>query len=457
MNFNIKVTVMGLGLHGGGLASALFFAEHGSRVTVTDLRSEEVLAPSMQKLEKYPISYTLGEHKLSDFETADIVIKNPAVLPSSPFLRAAKQVETDISIFLSLNKRPLIAVTGSKGKSTTVSAIYHVLKKHFPETKLGGNITVSPLTFADKCTVEREDPVILELSSWQLADLKDKHLLYPKTAVITNIMHDHQNRYSSMQEYIDDKKLIYQDMNSTSHLICNFDEPTGRIFASESTAKSFFVSKDPLPPSIDGAFLTEESGFIQENGKVKKVLPEETNIKGKHNKLNLLYAASVLNFQGLDNNFIAQELSAFSGIPHRMEKVTVINGVTWYNDSASTIPQAAAAAVESIQEHVLLICGGTDKNLDFTGFAEAARIPESIYLLKGTATDRMIPLLKAEHISFQGPFVHLQDAVSAAYNDSRRGDSVIFSPGATSFGMFLNEFDRGDTFRSMVLKLSGSI
>ncbi|HAK47501.1 MAG TPA: UDP-N-acetylmuramoyl-L-alanine--D-glutamate ligase, partial [Spirochaeta sp.] len=192
---------MGLGLHGGGSASARFFAESGAIVTVTDLHSREVLQPSIQALSDLSIRYVLEKHEISDFENADIIIKNPAVKPDSPYLKAASdagaEIETDISTFLRMNRRPVIAVTGSKGKSTTVSALYHVLKKINPDSDLGGNITVSPLTFFSDEKNGSGAPVILELSSWQLADIAGRNLLNPAAAAITNIMHDHQDRYQS--------------------------------------------------------------------------------------------------------------------------------------------------------------------------------------------------------------------------------------------------------------------
>ena len=133
----LKVTVMGLGLHGGGAATARFLASRGAKVRVTDLRSPEILAPSMEGLKEYAVKYTLGRHEMKDFQSADLVFKNPAVSPESPFLKAAKAVETDISLFLRLNRRPLLAITGSKGKSTSASALYHILKRPFPEAMLG--------------------------------------------------------------------------------------------------------------------------------------------------------------------------------------------------------------------------------------------------------------------------------------------------------------------------------
>ncbi len=449
----LKVTIMGLGLHGGGLASALFFARHGAAVTVTDLRSADILKPTLEKLRAFTISYTLGRHEIKDFTEADIVIKNPAVPAESPFLQAAKRIETDISVFLSLNKYPVIAVTGSKGKSTTVSALYDGMKEIFPLTKLGGNITVSPLTFIDSCMKPSTDPVILELSSWQLADIKGKNLLHPETAIITNIMPDHQNRYRNMDAYVADKKLIYTDMQERDALLCNYDDPYGKIFAAETKSSVLFISAYPLPADIDGLYLKNGEGFIQVKGKKEKILPSHTRLLGPHNKLNLLFAAGAMINRGLDSRFISRTLANFRGIPHRMEEVAVVHGTTWYNDSAATIPQATIAAIKSIPSPFRLICGGTDKALQFEGFTEALTVPRMVYFLEGSATDRMIPLLKKENIPYRGPFKDLETAVTYAHEDSSPGESVLFSPGATSFGMFLNEFDRGDKFRDIVKNL----
>ncbi len=247
----LKITVMGLGLNGGGLASALFFASKGSSVTVTDLREGEILAPSIEKLKQYNIRYVLGKHDIEDFRNADIVIKNPAVRKSSPYLEAADIIETDISIFLRLcRKNRIIAVTGSKGKSTTVSALYHALKTADSRAKLGGNITTSPLTFIDE--TEENDPVILELSSWQLADLKDKNLLHPEVSVITNILPDHQNSYDCMDDYVEDKKLIYRGQNGKQKTLCPYDDAYGEFFYNETPAEAAYFSKNPLPDGING-------------------------------------------------------------------------------------------------------------------------------------------------------------------------------------------------------------
>jgi len=398
---------------------------------------------------------SVPEHREEDFTKSDLIIKNPAVPRNSPFLKAAAArgvpVETDLSIFLDLVDNPIIAITGSKGKSTAASALHYALLSAYPHARLGGNITTSPLSFLPE--LKPGDPVILELSSWQLADLKNTNLLVPRIAVITNIMPDHQNRYSSMDEYVADKKLIYANQSAGDLLICNYDDGYGREFASETAAKVFFVSASDLPINIDGAFLLNNEGYCRINGKVEKFLPEKIQIPGEHNRLNMLYAALILRLSGIDADQISSRLNQFTGIAHRMELIIVRNGVSWYNDSAATIPQATAAAMKGCRTPFRLIAGGTDKKLDFDGTIEAFSLARSIYLLEGSATDRLTALLHNQNIPYNGPYDNLITAVKQAAADNQPGESVIFSPGATSFGMFLNEFDRGDKFRQIVLDL----
>ena len=262
-----KITIMGLGLNGGGMAAAKFFASKGAKVTVTDLRNAQILKPSIDMLSDYDIRYVLEKHEMSDFENADIVIKNPAVPLTSPYLAKAKRIETDISIFLSEFKGDVIAVTGSKGKSTTVSAIYHGMKKLKSDTFLGGNITISPLSFLEQLT--DKSLVILELSSWQLADIRGKGLLKPVVSVITNIMHEHQNRYNSVQEYADDKKVIYQSQTKSQYTLCNFDDEYGKQFFDETPAHPIWFSGSDMGKD-EQIWLEGKKGYIKLNGKTER-------------------------------------------------------------------------------------------------------------------------------------------------------------------------------------------
>ncbi len=446
----MKITVMGLGLHGGGIASVRFLADQGADLTVTDLRDEETLRPSMEQLSDLPIRYVLGRHEMEDFSGADLVIKNPAVRRNSPYLKAARRVETDITLFLGLNRRPILAVTGSKGKSTTVSALHAIAKRAHPDALLGGNITISPLSFAGQCSEPSMSPVILELSSWQLADIEPISLLTPHIALITNILADHQNAYNSMDEYVEDKKRIFAGQGPSAFSICPYDDAYRDTLSAQAGGRLLYFSAHELPDGMEGAFFRGKSGYIHASGYDDEIVPAETSLPGPHNRLNLLAAGMMARLTGIDSALIREITGEFSGIEHRLELVRTVAGVRWYNDSAATIPEATAAAVRSLEGRIHLITGGTDKKLSFDAFTEIIRDPAGIHLLAGSATERMIEILQQEKVPFRGPFDTLQDAVDSAAAAAAAGDAVLFSPGSTSFGMFLNEFDRGRQFKEIV-------
>ncbi len=457
----LKVTVMGLGLHGGGAMSARFFAEHGADVTVTDMKSEEELKSSILSLSDLPnIRFVLGCHNIEDFENADLVIKNPGVkLEGNKCLEKAKSIETDISVFLRFTEAKIAAVTGSKGKSSTASAIHYGLTAAGEKSFLGGNITVSPLTFLSE--TDRDSIAVLELSSWQLADLRGRHLLKPACAVITPVMPDHQNWYKSMQDYVADKKLIYADMDENSTLVCNFDDEWGKVFARETKSRVSWYSTRPFPAagagSLEGAenlaWLEDDGrGLIRHKGGVETFFSAETAVQGTHMKANLLAAGEALFALGLETSRISAALASFPGVPHRLELFFEKGGVNWYNDSAATIPEAAVQALNAFESPVILICGGTDKNLDFAPLANALPKAKGVIFLSGSGTEKLTALLSGKNIACEGPFGNIEATVAAAAKSVESGDCVVFSPGAASFELFKNEFDRGDKFKEAVLK-----
>jgi UDP-N-acetylmuramoylalanine--D-glutamate ligase len=449
-----RVTVMGLGLHGGGLASALFFARRGAAVTVTDLKSEAELRASVEQLAAYPVRRVLGRHDPADFTDADLVIKNPGVGLDSPFLAAARRagvrIETDVSVFLLLCDNPVLAVTGSKGKSTTASAIHWGLLAASSGARLGGNITVSPLTFLDE--LEPGAPVVLELSSWQLADLAGCERFKPRVSLITNILPDHLNRYQGMDDYVADKKIIYARQDETDSSIFNLDDPYTEQFRAESRARKLYFSRRPLPAGIEGGWLEGEAARLRLGGRESNALDRPLLLPGEHNRLNLLAAAVALRAWGMGPAAITERLAAFSGLEHRLEFVAEKNGVRYYNDSAATIPHAVREAVRALSGGIVLLTGGADKNIDFAPLADVARTPRAIVLLDGSATKKIAALLDSLGVPYHGPFPALEPAVKAAEAAAAPGDAVLFSPGCASFGLFLNEFDRGRQFKKIVLE-----
>lgn len=517
-----KVTIMGLGLNGGGEASVRFFLKYGAIVTVTDMKTAEQLAPtlasiSMDKdLDKTNLTYVLGRHRIEDFANADCVIKNPGVkYEGNQYLEAAKNIETDISIFLHFTKAPIIAVTGSKGKSSTVSAIDFGLRQSGYSSFLGGNITVSPLTFLEQ--TNGLTPVVLELSSWQLRDLRGRKALKPKIAIITKIVPDHQNWYGEMDAYVNDKKLIYADMDKDDCLIVDADsdgyesEATipehgikcwGDLFASEAKATIFRYSRNYLMPQYFGIYQARDkdmniegferlpekymSRYAVNHGLKEEQIMGKLLVPGEHMKTNVLNAALALRLMGVSPEQAISVLGTWKGINHRLELFLEwhtqpgklvkdeIRTVRFYNDSAATVPEAAAAASQAFDKRIVLICGGTDKDLDFTPLAKTLSganfteyKPREIFLLAGSGTDKLKVLLDQKHVKYQGPFESLntmlnafKTSLSSTYADQIYGIPnpndplvVVFSPGATSFGMFTNEFDRGDKFKAAVKEI----
>ncbi len=477
-----KVTVMGLGLNGGGEASVRFFARYGAEVTVTDMKTAEQLAATIDRLNNDPsladakIRYVLGHHDVADFENADCVIKNPGVkIDGNRFLAAARAIESDISIFLRFSPAPVIAVTGSKGKSSTVSAIHFGLREAGWNAFLGGNITVSPLTFFEETSADT--PVVLELSSWQLADLRGRGVLKPKVCVLTKIVPDHQNWYGNMESYVADKKLIYADQTEECYTVCAADEDWGRLFASETRGTVAWYSKtepsaDDCCGSVRAWIGADGNGYVSAGGSTYAAV-KETIVPGAHMKQNMLNAALAIalfsepgsrkSCEFLENS--ADIFGRFPGIAHRLEFFCRYScgpaEFRFYNDSAATVPEAVAEAVCAFDAEPVLLCGGTDKNLEFEPLAAVAHKARARYILAGSGTDKLIPLLREKGVEFCGPFESLDALLAALKADlpslaQKAADSglvsvpVVFSPGATSFGMFANEFDRGNQFKTKV-------
>jgi len=470
----IKALIMGLGLHGGGLESARFLLKRGAQVTVTDLRDEKTLQPSIEQLDracrelgKEPVRYVLGKHEIEDFKKADMVIKNPGVNPASVYLQTAKQIETDISLFLSESCARLFAVTGSKGKSGTASALHRILDKDRNKGRafLGGNITVSPLTFLEE--LSENDDVVLELSSWQLGDVKGKTapdgsaLLKPKAAVITAIMPDHLDRYASMEEYIDDKRNIYRGQDENCVTVAD-DSSWGKSFRAETKGCPLVYSRSMLAEKQSGGWLDGGRGFARlfnwdgVGEEITELVPERLLVSGEHQKLNLLSAALAVYSLGGNAEKIRGALSSFPGIEHRLEFFHEAKGLRFYNDSAATIPEATAACIEALtsQAPLVIVTGGTDKNLDFLPLAKTAGKAKAVILLAGTGSEKLIPLLGEEGVSYSGPFDDLDKALLCAIEKAGNNGIIALSPGSASFGMFLNEFDRGKKWKEAVLRLT---
>ena len=455
-----KITVFGLGLHGGGVATVKFLSEYGARIIATDLKNKQELTPSLEKLKGLKnVEYVLGQHRQEDFTNVDMVIKNPAIPWADKHIKLALEnkvpVEMDSSIFLALCKNPIIGVTGTKGKTTTATLIHEMLVaggKHPIKVGIGQEPVLDKLSQLKKDTI-----VVFELSSWRLSAL-GRAKKSPHVAVVTNIMRDHLNYYKTMEKYITDKAYIFSNQTSKDWLIYNCDDEILTECVKEISAQKIsFCSKSQ--DSRCAIYIEEGAIYLDDGVDAKKVV-DFSNIKlaGKHNQKNVMAAIGACHAVGIDISAMRKALKQFPGIPHRLEFVRELDGVGYYNDTAATIPDAAVLSIDSFSDPIVLIAGGNDKELEFSNFAKKiTNSCKKTVLLAGSATDKIISELdkidkdwRTENLEVANS---MQDAIEKARAASRAGDVILLSPGAASFGLFLNEFDRGDQFREGVMKL----
>jgi UDP-N-acetylmuramoylalanine--D-glutamate ligase len=430
-----RITVMGLGLLGRGLGDTMFLVRAGARVTVTDLKTAEQLAPSIERLSGLPLTYRLGEHKEEDFTQADMIIRNADAPRSSRFLALAMErgipVEMDESLFCKIFSGKVIGVTGTRGKTTTTTLLHRILLKAGLDARLAGNIMgVATLPLLE--TTNKESIAVLELSSWQLQGFHDSHIS-PSASVFTNIHPDHLNRYSSMDEYIYDKKAIYQYQTGDDICVFNGEQPETIELSREAPAKKAFFSRVNIPPDWT------------------------IRAPGGHNLENVAAAMTLALELGIDEKSIKEAIEEFHGVEHRLQPVGEAAGIVFINDSTSTTPVSGVAAIEAMDStRVFLIAGGADKNLDPTPFAQKiAQKTTHVALLEGTATTRLREAI-IEHggaHKITGVYGDLMSAVRDLYEKAQEGDTILLSPGAASFGMFSNEFHRGKMFMDIVNEL----
>lgn len=451
---------MGIGLHGGGVGTVKFLAMHRAKVIATDLRTKEQLSASLEKLKGIKnITYVLGQHRMEDFSKVDMVIKNPAAQWSDKHIKFALEnkvpVEMDSSLFFKLCKNPIIGVTGTKGKTTTASLIYEILKS---AGKNPIKIGIGQVSVLDKLLLLKKDSIpVFELSSWRLSAL-GRAKLSPHIAVFKNIMPDHLNYYGTMEKYLQDKKYIFSNQTAKDWLVVNGDDEMLLEASKEARGQLIKFSYQELKD--DKAVFIQDGAIYLNNGiDVKKLVDiKDITIPGAHNLSNVMAAIGAVKAFGLTTLEIKKVLPKLTGVPHRLEFVRELSGVKYYNDTAATIPDAAISALDAFERPIVLIAGGTDKELDFTDLAKKMlEKTKEIVLLKGNATEKILEKLKKiatdEFLKKIEVVDSMDSALLLAQKKAQSGDVVVLSPGAASFGLFANEFDRGDKFREAVKKL----
>lgn len=407
-----KVAILGYGLEGADAEA--FLKKAGAEITLLD--------------QKFDPDY------LKNLERFDVIVRSPGVYRFLPEIVKAEKsgvvISSAVKIFFENCPAKIIGVTGTKGKGTTSTLIYEILKADGREVYLAGNIGKPYLQLLPKLT--KESWVVLEMSSFQLIDMDAS----PHIAVILNITVDHLDWHKNREEYLDAKKNIVKYQKAEDFAVINEEYEASKSFGPLTKAKVIPYSKDLLDP------------------KFKK----ELLLRGGHNLENIAAAVAVGEILKIPENKILGVIGSFKGLEHRLELVATVEGRTFYNDSFATGPQPTIAAIKSFTEPETLIVGGSDKGLDYSELGDVIKSSPNIknIILIGQIRNKIADTFKG--VSFKGRVIDMgksamKDIVKKAFEVTLAGGVIILSPAAASFDMFANYKDRGNQFKNSVLNL----
>ena len=448
-----KVAIIGLGV--SNLPLLDYFYEKKAIVTVFDNRKiEEISKEILDKMTNYSIDFSFGEKYLSKLNGFDLIFRSPSCLPTVRELKKEEErgalVTTEIELLMKMCPCKIIGITGSDGKTTTTTLISEILKQSGKTTYVGGNIGI-PL-FTKLSEIKPDDIVVLELSSFQLMGME----ISPDISIITNITPNHLNIHKDYQEYIDAKKNIYRYQNKDGILILNYDNEITKNCEADAKGKViFFSSKE----KIDNGYMVDGDVIKESIDGVRKHLINTENIfiKGKHNYENICAAIAATRTL-VDMDKIIEICSEFKGVEHRIEFVKEIDGVKWYNDSASSSPSRMISALNAFNKGIVLIAGGYDKNLDYMPVAEPILDKVENLILIGQTAEKIFNAVKLEEEKLGkniGIYTanSLNQAIMLAKKHCNNCHTVLFSPGSASFDMFKNMYERGDIFKEILSKM----
>lgn len=438
-----RVLVMGLARTGQAAVAAL--VRRGATVVGTDLTE-----PAGLRQEIPPeVVLELGGHREDTFRRCDLLIVSPGIPATNRYIAIAlasgAEVITEIELAYRLCAAPMIAVTGTNGKTTTVAMLGGVLEEAGFRAPVGGNIGKSLISLVEN----EEDPdfLVIEVSSFQL---EWSPTLRPKVAVITNVTPDHLDRHPDLEEYAALKARIFANQKEGDAMVLNADDPLTARYLSNGAQAAFAFSRKRAPER--GSFVEEGVIYLVNGGGRHQVCAAgDLAVKGVHNLENFLAACAAAHFLGVGPEAMVRLARRFRGLPHRMETVGRVGGVLWVNDSKGTNVGATSKSLESVEGKVLLIAGGTDKGSDLTPLAGPVRERVRKMYLIGDAADRfahffedLVPLDRAGT---------LEVAIRRCAKEAREGETVLLSPACSSFDQFRDYEHRGDIFRQSVRAL----
>jgi UDP-N-acetylmuramoylalanine--D-glutamate ligase len=419
-------------------------------VKVSDLKTAPELNSLLASLRDLSVEWELGRHTDSFFTGADLIVISPGVPMNIPALEKARAAEipvlSEVELAYRFLRRPLIAITGTNGKTTTTTLIGEMLRAGGRKAFVGGNIGNPLIAYIEG--PQDDDWVVAEISSFQLEGIAE---FRPKVSVLLNITEDHLDRYDSFKDYIAAKARIFANQKREDYVVLNADDPLTVSFARGMAPQVILFSA--LGPVSFGSFLTREGIFFREmNGTKEKYELGHLKIRGAHNLENLMAAIAVGKLCGCPQEALQKVLNEFPGIEHRLEWVVRLDGVNYFNDSKGTNVGSVVKSLQSFEEPVILIAGGKDKGGDYGPLKELiARRVKGMALI-GEAKERMAAALGG--LTETAKLGTLEEAVTWAKTRACPGDVVLLSPACSSYDMFNNYQERGKQFKEIVHHLA---
>jgi UDP-N-acetylmuramoylalanine--D-glutamate ligase len=442
-----RVLVVGLARTGIGVVR--FLTEQGARVTATDIRTADEMQENSSAIRDLVVNTEFGGHRVETFLNADLIVVSPGVPLGIEPITAAREkgieVISEIELACRFIRDPIIGVTGTNGKTTTTLLLGDMLKASGRRVFVGGNVGNPLIECAGQGTW---DYVVAEISSFQLEGIDT---FRPHIALMLNITEDHLDRYPDYEEYIRAKFRIFSNQRASDFAVLNADDRTIDAMSSAIKARKWYFS---LTSPVDvGAFFDRDAVVCHDHmGNRERLELGRVSLRGIHNIENMLAAAAAAKICSCPREAIRTALESFRGLPHRLEFVRELDGVSFYNDSKGTNVGSVVKSLRSFYHPIILIAGGKDKGGDYSPLKEAVTERVKLLVLIGEATRRMAGALKnCVPIAMAGT---LEEAVHLAFDEARAGDIVLLSPACSSYDMFRDYEERGDLFKEIVYQLT---
>jgi UDP-N-acetylmuramoylalanine--D-glutamate ligase len=444
-----RVLVIGAGK--SGIAVSHFLAGKGARVVLTDRKEANSFSPPLQSLLPPQVELVLGHYPEVVAGRFDLVVVSPGVpLTIPPVMRARElgiPVTGELELAYRLARAPIVAITGTNGKTTTTSLVGEIFNGAGIRTLVAGNIGRPLITEVEK--YGPGDLLVLEVSSFQL---ETTSLFRPRVAAILNITPDHLDRHGNMENYVAAKARIFANQEGGDYTVLNYDDPLTRDLAPLCPGKVIFFSR--RHNLEEGVVLSNGFLAVREKGKTHPILPATAlRIPGAHNLENALAAAACGWVLGVREKQLAAALQHFSGVEHRLEFVAEIGGVKYINDSKGTNPEASMKALQAYDQPIVLLAGGRNKGNDFTAFMQLVKEKVRVLVVMGECAGEIEAAARMAGVSRIVRAGDFRDAVIKAHRAARPGDVVLLSPACASWDMFKSYEERGEMFKKLVHEL----